>query len=101
MVLGERDRGMSFARRRYRVFSSFSRRLRLMEAPVRIPILAVAALALAGCNANHGVNPSSQTAPGAAPGVVAGPSFPNFNPWNPISYAQTSGVYIGRGKSRH
>jgi len=64
-------------------------------------LLAVAAFALAGCNANQGVNPDLRTAPGAAPGVVAGANFPNFNPWNPISYAQTSGVYIGRGKSRH
>ena len=64
-------------------------------------LLAVAAFALAGCNANQGVNPDLRTAPGAAPGVVAGVNFPNFNPWNPISYAQTSGVYIGRGKSRH
>ena len=69
---------------------------------MRIPIiLAVAAFALAGCNANQGVNPDLRSAPGAAPGVVAGANFPNFNPWNPISYAQTSGVYIGRGKSRH
>jgi len=66
------------------------------RSPIRIPIvLAVAAFALAGCNANQGVNFSSQTPPGAAPGVVAGPNFPNFNPYNPISYAQTSGFYGG------
>ena len=54
-------------------------------------ILAVAALGLAGCNANQGVNVSSRT----APGVVAGPDFPNYNPYNPIAYAQTSGLYGG------
>jgi hypothetical protein len=64
---------------------------------MRIPIiLAVAALGLTGCNANQGVNPSSQT----APGVVAGPNFPNYNPSNPISYAQTSGFYPGGGGGR-
>ena len=71
------------------------------KAPSGIPIiLAVAAFALAACNANERPNPSWRTAPGAAPGVVAGPNFPNFNPWNPISYAQTSGTYTGRGKAR-
>ena len=35
-------------------------------------IVPVAAFALAGCNANPEVNPSSRT----APGVVAGPIFP-------------------------
>ena len=59
---------------------------------MRIPIiLAVAALGLAGCNANQAVNLSSQT----APGVVAGPYFPDYNPSNSISYAQTSGSYAG------
>jgi predicted small secreted protein len=55
--------------------------------------LAAAAVALAGCNASQGVNVSAQT---TAPGVVAGPYFPNYNPYNPIEYAQTSGVYGGR-----
>ena len=54
-------------------------------------ILAVAALGLAGCNSNQGLNVSSQT----APGVVAGPNFPGYNPYNPITYAQTSGLYGG------
>ena len=54
---------------------------------MRIPIiLAVAALGLAGCNANQGVNLSSRT----APGVVAGPNYPDYNPYNPISYAQNN-----------
>ena len=38
-------------------------------------IVAVAAFALAGCNANQEGNPASRT----APGVVAGPDFPNYN----------------------
>jgi hypothetical protein len=57
---------------------------------MRIPIiLAVAALALSGCNANQEVNPSSQT----ASGVFAGHYVDN-NPYNPISYAQNN---TGRG----
>ena len=42
-------------------------------------IVAVAAFALAGCNANQEVNPASRT----APGVVAGPDFPNYNAYDP------------------
>ena len=52
-------------------------------------ILLVAALELAGCNANQGVNVSSQT----ASGVFAGHYVDN-NPYNPISYAQNN---TGRG----
>jgi hypothetical protein len=60
---------------------------------MRIPIiLAVAALGLAGCNANQEVNLSSRT----APGVVAGPNFPDYNPYDPISYAQNN-TGIGGG----
>ena len=51
-------------------------------------ILALAALALAGCNANQGVNPSSQR--------NLAEIYPNYNPSNPIQYAQTSGFYGGR-----
>jgi hypothetical protein len=59
---------------------------------MRIPIiLAVAALALSGCNANQGVNPSSQTACGA----VAGSFSPDCNQYNPVSYAQNQ-TGIGR-----
>jgi hypothetical protein len=59
---------------------------------MRIPIiLAVAALVLSGCNANQEVNLSSRT----APGVVAGANFPDYNPYNPISYAQNN-TGIGR-----
>jgi hypothetical protein len=55
-----------------------------------IPIvLAVTALVLSGCNANQGVNVSSQT----ASQVFAGHYVDN-NPYNPISYAQNN---TGRG----
>ena len=61
--------------------------------PLRVRfILVIAALALAGCNANQEVNPSSRT----APGVVAGPDFPGYNPYDPTKYGQTSGFYAGR-----
>jgi hypothetical protein len=59
-------------------------------------ILSVAALALAGCNANQGVNPSSRT----ASGVVAGPDFPGYNAYDPTKYAQTSGFYSGSSGGR-
>ncbi|HEV3189725.1 MAG TPA: hypothetical protein VGY54_04465 [Polyangiaceae bacterium] len=45
-------------------------------------------LALAGCNANQGLNPSGQANLAAI--------YPNYNPYNPSSYAQTSGFYGGR-----
>ena len=52
-------------------------------------VVAVAALALAGCNANQGINPSPQR----ASGVFAG-HYVDYNPYNPISYAQNN---TGRG----
>jgi Prokaryotic membrane lipoprotein lipid attachment site len=53
---------------------------------MRLPILlAVAAFALAGCNANQTPNAAAQTALGAG-------SADNFNP---INYAQTTGFYAG------
>jgi Prokaryotic membrane lipoprotein lipid attachment site len=56
---------------------------------MRIPIiLAVAAFVLAGCNANQTLNPSGQASLSAI--------YPNYNPYNPASYAQTSGFYAGR-----
>ena len=58
--------------------------------------LPLAALALAGCNANQGVNLSSPT----APGVVAGPDFPNYNAYDPTKYGQTSGIYAGGSGGR-
>ncbi len=64
---------------------------------MRIPIiLAVAAFALAGCNANQEATLSSRT----APGVVAGPDFPDYNPYDPTKYAQTSGFYAGGSGGR-
>jgi hypothetical protein len=61
------------------------------EAPVRFRVsVLVAALVLTGCNANQEVNLSSR----AAPGVVAGP---DYNPYNPISYAQNNTGNRGGG----
>ena len=60
---------------------------------MRIPIiLAVLALALSGCNANRGVNLSSQT----TSEVFAG-HYAYGNPYDPISYAQNN---TGRGGGR-
>ena len=55
-------------------------------------IVAVAALALSGCNPNQAVSPSS---PGASQ-VFAG-HYEETNPYNPISYAQNN---TGRGGGR-
>ena len=63
------------------------------KAPMRLPIiLALAALALSGCNANQEVSPSSQ----GASQVFAG-RYVDQNPYNPISYAQNN---TGRGGGR-
>jgi hypothetical protein len=51
-------------------------------------VLALPAFALAGCNSGEGVNPSSQRTPANI--------YPNYSPYNPIEYAQTSGFYGGR-----
>ena len=60
---------------------------------MRIPIiLAVAALALSGCNANQDVNAWSPT----SSQVFAG-RYVETNPYNPISYAQNN---TGRGGGR-
>jgi outer membrane biogenesis lipoprotein LolB len=60
---------------------------------MRIPIiLAVVALALAGCNANQAVNPSSQR----ASQVWAG-HYEDTNTYDPTSYAQNQ---TGRGGGR-
>jgi hypothetical protein len=65
----------------------------LEDAEMRIPIiLAVAALALSGCNANQNVNPSSRT----ASEVFAG-HYEDVNPYDPTSYAQNQ---TGRGGGR-
>jgi hypothetical protein len=51
----------------------------------------VAAFALAGCNANQAVNPSSHTK------TWEGGHYVEDNPYNPISYAQNN---TGRGGGR-
>ena len=57
--------------------------------PTRLPIvLALAAFALAGCNSGQEVNASSQR--------TLAETYPNYSPYNPIEYAQTSGFYGGR-----
>jgi hypothetical protein len=58
---------------------------RLLPIPV---ILAVAAFALTGCNANQTLNPSGK--------ANLADIYPDYNPYNPASYAQTSGFYAGR-----
>jgi hypothetical protein len=61
------------------------------EAPVRFRVsVVVAVLVLTGCNANQEVKLSSR----AGPGVVAGP---DYNPYNPISYAQNNTGNRGGG----
>ena len=63
------------------------------KAPVRLHvILAIAAVALAGCNANQQVSPSSPT----ASQVWAG-HYEEVNPYDPTSYAQNQ---TGRGGGR-
>jgi hypothetical protein len=53
------------------------------EAPVRFRvILAIAAFALAGCNANQAINPSGPADPCA--------NDTGCNPYNPSSYAQNN-----------
>jgi hypothetical protein len=60
---------------------------------MRIPIiLAFVALALSGCNANQAINPSSQP-----PSQVFAGHYEDYNPYNPISYAQNN---TGRGGGR-
>ena len=75
-----------------RAFSTRNRITRCRsEPPVRFRVsVVVAVLVLTGCNANQGVNLSSRT----APGVVAGP---DYNPYNPISYAQNNTGNRGGG----
>jgi hypothetical protein len=53
------------------------------EMPVRLRVsIVIAALALTGCNADPEINLSSRNA-----GIFAGP---DYNPYNPISYAQNN-----------
>ena len=62
------------------------------RAPFRAPLIVLVALALAGCNANQGVNPSSQT----SSQVWAG-HYEDTNPYDPTSYSQNQ---TGRGGGR-
>jgi hypothetical protein len=55
----------------------------------RFRILAAAAFALSGCNANQAINPSSQP-----PSQIFAGRYVDYNPYNPISYAQNN---TGRG----
>jgi outer membrane biogenesis lipoprotein LolB len=52
----------------------------------------VAALLLTGCNANQAINPSSQP-----PSQVFAGHYVDYNPYDPISYAQNN---TGRGGGR-
>jgi hypothetical protein len=64
------------------------------EAPVRLRVsVVVAALVLAGCNANQEVNPSSRP----ASEVFAG-HYSDTNPYDPTSYAQNQ---TGKGGGGH
>jgi hypothetical protein len=65
----------------------------MSEAPIRFRVsVLVAALLLTGCNANQAINPSSQP----ASQVFAG-HYVDYNPYDPISYAQNN---TGRGGGR-
>jgi hypothetical protein len=55
-------------------------------------ILAATAFALSGCNANQAINPSSQP-----PSQVFAGHYVDYNPYDPISYAQNN---TGRGGGR-
>jgi hypothetical protein len=55
-------------------------------------ILAAAAFALSGCNANQAINPSSQP-----PSQVFAGHYVDYNPYDPTSYAQNN---TGRGGGR-
>jgi hypothetical protein len=53
----------------------------------------VAALVLTGCNANQAINPSSQP-----PSQVFAGHYVDYNPYNPISYAQNNTGIGGGGR---
>jgi hypothetical protein len=58
-------------------------------------LIAVAAFALAGCNANQGVILVADS-----PWGRCRPEFPNYNAYDPTKYAQTSGFYSGSSGGR-
>ena len=65
------------------------------EAPLRFRVsVVVAALLLTGCNANQAINPSSQP-----PSQVFAGHYVDYNPYNPISYAQNNTGRGGGGSS--
>ena len=68
-------------------FDALSSAQRKASASVAV-VIALATLALAGCNSAGAVNPSSQE--------NLANIYPNYNAYNPIQYAQTSGFYGGR-----
>ena len=60
------------------------------KAPVRLGVIvAVGAVALAGCNANQTLNSTGQANLGKV-------YYPYYNAYDPTKYAQTSGFYAGR-----
>jgi hypothetical protein len=64
------------------------------KVPMRFRVIvAVAALALAGCNANQTLNTSGQA-------ELSNVYYPNYNPYDPTKYGQTSGFYAGGGGGR-
>jgi hypothetical protein len=65
------------------------------EAPLRFRVsVVVAALLLTGCNANQAINSSSQP-----PSQVFAGHYEDYNPYNPISYAQNNTGRGGGGSS--
>jgi hypothetical protein len=65
------------------------------EAPMRFRVsVVVAALVLTGCNANQAINPSSQP-----PSQVFAGHYVDYNPYDPISYAQNNTGRGGGGSS--
>ena len=56
------------------------------KAPVRLCVsVVVAALVLTGCNANQAINPTSQP-----PSQIFASRYVDYNPYDPISYAQNN-----------
>jgi hypothetical protein len=65
------------------------------EAPVRYRVsVVVAALLLTGCNTNQAINPSSRP-----PSQVFAGHYVDYNPYDPISYAQNNTGRGGGGSS--
>jgi hypothetical protein len=60
----------------------------------RFVSVGVAALVLTGCNANQAVNPSSQP-----PSQAFAGHYVDYNPYDPISYAQNNTGRGGGGSS--